>query len=75
MEFDLYGFRGQEQTFLIYGNGETVVTALQNLGGNEELGFTHKKSGHRFKQSGLCPLSSLIIFMMNQFLSLDDGGC
>ncbi len=43
MEFDLYGFRGLKQTFSIYGNGEAVVTALQNLGGNEELGFTYEK--------------------------------
>jgi hypothetical protein len=43
VEFDLYGFRGLKQTFSIYGNGEAVVTALQNLGGNEELGFALEK--------------------------------
>jgi hypothetical protein len=43
VEFELYGFRGLKQTILIYGNGEAVVTALQNLGGNEELGFTEEK--------------------------------
>ena len=58
MEFDLYGFRGQERTFLIYGNGEAVVTALQNLGGNEELGFTNEKRTQVQTVWSLPPLES-----------------
>ena len=33
------------------------------------------KSGQSFIQSGLCPLSSFIIYMINQFLSYDDRIC